>query len=200
MSILGLMGRGAAAGFAATLPMTLVMVALHRALPRQEQYALPPKLITEELTETSGMAEDLSPEEINRITVANHFAYGAAVAVPYAVLASRIPGPRLGLGIGYGLAVWAGSYLGWLPATGLLRPATEHPPRRTGMMIAAHIVYGAALAWLVEGMGAGRRRESMRERAEDALAEAGERIRNAAGHVADDLAEAAAARLERLRA
>src|SRR5262249_36443677 len=48
-------------------------------------------------------------------------------------------------GTAYGLAVWAGSYLGLLPALGILSPATRHPPRRTALMIAAHVVFGSAL-------------------------------------------------------
>ncbi|MCA1636528.1 MAG: hypothetical protein LC802_23280 [Acidobacteria bacterium] len=50
------------------------------------------------------------------------------------------------------MAVWAGSYLGWLPAAGILRPATEHPPRRTALMIAAHVVWGVAAGLVVESL------------------------------------------------
>ena len=50
----------------------------------------------------------------------------------------------------YGLAVWTTGYLGLLPALGALRPATEHPPRRTALMIAAHVVWGAALGLLAD--------------------------------------------------
>jgi hypothetical protein len=55
-------------------------------------------------------------------------------------------------GIACGLAVWTLSYLGWLPALGILRPATEHPPRRTALMIAAHAVCGLVLGVLAEGL------------------------------------------------
>jgi putative membrane protein len=48
-------------------------------------------------------------------------------------------------GIGFGLLVWAGSYLGLLPALGLLSPATQHAPQRNLLMIAAHLVWGAVL-------------------------------------------------------
>jgi uncharacterized membrane protein YagU involved in acid resistance len=44
-----------------------------------------------------------------------------------------------------GLALWVGSYLGWLPAVGILRPATRHPWRRNLLMIVAHIVWGVTL-------------------------------------------------------
>jgi hypothetical protein len=36
--------------------------------------------------------------------------------------------------------------MGWIPAVGTLEPATEHPPRRNALMIAAHLVWGAATA------------------------------------------------------
>lgn len=45
-----------------------------------------------------------------------------------------------------GAAIWAGSYFGWVPALGILTPASEHPRRRNALMIAAHIVWGATTA------------------------------------------------------
>jgi hypothetical protein len=48
----------------------------------------------------------------------------------------------------YGLVVWGASYLGLVPALGLLSPATRHPRRRNALMIAAHLVWGAALGLL----------------------------------------------------
>jgi len=53
-------------------------------------------------------------------------------------------------GVGFGLLVWAGSYLGLLPAVGLHRPATRESARRNGMMIASHVVWGAVLGAMVE--------------------------------------------------
>ena len=52
--------------------------------------------------------------------------------------------------------MWAASYLGWIPAAGLLKPATEHPARRNFMMIAAHLVWGAALALALKELEADR--------------------------------------------
>jgi len=57
-----------------------------------------------------------------------------------------LPQRRQGTGAGYGVAVWALSYLGWIPALNVLKPATQHPPRRDLLMIAAHLVWGTALA------------------------------------------------------
>jgi hypothetical protein len=68
----------------------------------------------------------------------------------YGPLSRAIPLPAPLAGPAFGLAVWAANYLGVLPALGLLRPATEHPPRRNALMIAAHLVWGLATGLLVE--------------------------------------------------
>ena len=143
--------RGALAGLAATAPMTLAMVWMHRRLPEDEQYPLPPRQVTMNTAEAVGVVEEgeLEESEKTALTLAGHFAYGAAVGALYGPLARRVPLPPVVSGAAYGLAVWAVSYLGWLPAAGLLSPATEHPARRNALMIAAHLVWGSAAGALV---------------------------------------------------
>jgi uncharacterized membrane protein YagU involved in acid resistance len=140
---------GLLAGFTATIPMTLAMTALHRRLPPQERYPLPPEEITAKLAEEASQEEHIGRPEHHAATLITHFGYGAMMGGVYAPLAEKIPGPPVIGGMGYGLAVWAGSYLGLLPALGILKPATEHPLRRNALMIAAHLVWGAALGALV---------------------------------------------------
>lgn len=142
--------RGAVAGCVATAPMTVVMMALHRLLPRTEQYALPPSEIVAQIAENVGAEQHIDAQQHIALTLLGHFGYGAAVGVGYVPLAPRLPFPAAVNGIGYGLAVWAVSYLGLLPAAGLLTPATEHPARRNVLMIVAHIVWGAALGVVFE--------------------------------------------------
>ncbi|HXG83004.1 MAG TPA: DUF1440 domain-containing protein [Pyrinomonadaceae bacterium] len=144
---------GALAGTLATIPMTLTMVALHRLIPKKERKPLPPKQITMEIAEDVGVSEVLD-EEIEQDTVSfiNHFAYGAATGAAYAAVAEKVDFPPAALGVGYGLAVWAGSYLGWLPLAGILPSATEHPASQNAMMITAHVVWGAALSIILEGI------------------------------------------------
>ncbi|HEX6289731.1 MAG TPA: DUF6789 family protein [Herpetosiphonaceae bacterium] len=146
---------GALAGFIATAPMTASMELMHRLLPRREQYPLPPSEITAELTDQIGVGDKLNQDEHVGLTLLNHFAYGAAAGALYAPLANQMRiSPSL-KGIAFGLVVWTVSYLGWLPAMGILRPATEHPPRRNLLMILAHVVWGSVTGVLVE---AARRR------------------------------------------
>jgi uncharacterized membrane protein YagU involved in acid resistance len=141
---------GAVAGFVATIPMSAAMAAMHALLPKREQYPLPPKEITTSIGAKAGVAEDLDEAELGAISLAAHFGYGAMTGAVYAPLSQKLPLSGTSGGIGYGLFVWAGSYLGLLPAMGILAPATEHPARRNALMIAAHVIWGAALGMLLE--------------------------------------------------
>jgi ribose/xylose/arabinose/galactoside ABC-type transport system permease subunit len=143
---------GAVAGLAATVPMSLAMKLMHERLPEHEQYPLPPRAVTMEVAERAGVREHLDEGEREAATWAAHFGYGAACGALYGALAAGRRVPPLAAGVGFGLAVWAGSYLGWLPAAGILRPATEHPPRRNALMIAAHVVWGAGVGLAVAGL------------------------------------------------
>jgi hypothetical protein len=149
---------GAVSGFAATAPMTIFMELMHKRLPPDEQYPLPPGEIESDVTEKAGVSEQLDRHEHTALTMASHFAYGTAAGAVYAPLAGGLhPNPLVG-GIAFGLAVWGASYMGLLPALGILKPASEHPPRRTALMIAAHVIWGSALGVLVDRLGGDNRR------------------------------------------
>ena len=79
------------------------------------------------------------------MTIFSHFGYGALFGSVYALFADRIPLHSSLKGALAGVAIWIGSYLGWLPALGILRPATQHPFRRNLLMIIAHVVWGVTL-------------------------------------------------------
>jgi len=137
--------KGAAAGFVATAPMSLTMLVGWKLLPEREKYHLPPRLITEEITERMGIEEDLTENQLAGLTVLSHFGYGAFFGALYASSSERVPVHSSLKGALAGLGVWVGSYLGWLPAMGILSPATRHPWRRNLLMIVAHIVWGVML-------------------------------------------------------
>lgn len=125
------------------------MTALHRTLPKQERYPLPPKLITQSLIGKIQTRMRLNEPELNALTLLAHVGYGAASGTLYAAGEQTWPGRPATKGIIFGLGVWAASYLGLLSWADVLTPATEHPARRNGLMIAAHLVWGAALGLLV---------------------------------------------------
>ena len=144
---------GGAAGFAATAPMTVVMEALYHALPDDERRGpLPPWEITERTADAVGVEDDLSEGHKAGLTTAAHFGFGASAGAVYGAIAPHLPLPPVAGGVAYGLAVWAGSYLGWLPAVGLQPGATREPAGKNGVMIAAHVVWGAALGLVTQAL------------------------------------------------
>ena len=128
---------GALAGIVATGPMTAAMRRFHRELKVNERYPLPPREI---VTSTfPGM-----PGEVARNTsMVAHFAYGALSGLALAALRRK---PTVGFGIGGGVGIWLASYLGWVPAFGILKTADRHPATRNAGMIVSHMVWGAAFA------------------------------------------------------
>ena len=142
---------GAVAGFTATIPMTVVMLTLHRrALPAHQRYPLPPRHITMRAAGKARVRQQLDETDRTATTYAAHFGYGTATGAVYGALAPHVPGKPLVKGTSYGLLVWALSYLGLLPALDLHRPATREPAGRNALMIMAHVVWGAALGALTE--------------------------------------------------
>jgi uncharacterized membrane protein YagU involved in acid resistance len=152
---------GATAGFVATAPMTAAMALMHRMLPEEERYPLPPRQVVDHATQQAG-AEDavpgtshhpaerhtgLHPEDDERggVALASHFAFGAMAGSAYGPIARTRPSHPILAGIGYGVLVWGTQYLGVLPAAGVLSNARYHPARRNALMIAAHVVWGATL-------------------------------------------------------
>ena len=135
MTIMRSIAFGALAGLCTTMTMTAVMRRLHEALPAEERYPLPPREITDR-----ALPAVARPDGATASLLA-HFGYGALTGALYACLPpGRLPG------VIYGPAVWAASYFGWLPASGILKPAHEHPGRRNALMVVAHVVWGGALA------------------------------------------------------
>ena len=138
--------RGVFAGAIATGPMTLALFESFRRLPRSEKSPLPPATLT---------YESLKPENETFeawSTMAAHFAYGAGTGALYSVTMAKLEVNPVLKGTAYGLLVWAGSYMGWTPALGFRARATNMSTKRNAMMIAAHVVWGASLAYADERM------------------------------------------------
>jgi hypothetical protein len=140
---------GAAAGAAATLPMTMVMETLHERLPGEPARPLPPREITEGVAAKAGVQNELDERDKQQLTLAGHFGYGAACGALFGLAAPRRAPAAVASGVLFGLAVWGVSYLGLLPALGVRHHARHDPPARNALMIAAHLVYGAATGALV---------------------------------------------------
>jgi len=147
---------GAGAGLIATIPMTMAMEGLHLVLPGEPDSPFPPREIIEGLYEHLGADDDIEDEHLGQMTFLLHYAYGGIAGAMFPFVAPRRLPAAIGAGVVYGLAVWSGSYRGLLPATGVRHHARHDTARRTAMMIAAHVVWGATLGLVLRGRSSPR--------------------------------------------
>ncbi|MGI8498730.1 MAG: DUF6789 family protein [Gemmatimonadaceae bacterium] len=138
---------GAAAGALATIPMSAVMLAAEKAGLMGKQ---PPELVAEKGFAVAGAQPS---EPVKKATaVAVHFGFGAVAGALFGLLSRRntSDGSPIARGIGYGLAVYTASYAGWIPAAGIMPAPPDDRPGRQPSLIAAHVVFGAVLAALID--------------------------------------------------
>lgn len=127
---------GAIGGIVGTAFMTMAMRRLHANLPADEHYPLPPREITERTLPPSDEAA------LQELSLTSHMGFGAVAGSLMA--GSKVLGSSGGSA--WGVGVWLVSYLGWIPALGILRPATSHPARRNLLMVIVHLVWGSVTA------------------------------------------------------
>jgi hypothetical protein len=162
---------GAAGGALAAAPMAVAMKALQQPSPSARRRTLPPRQITVALARKVGLARKLDGGA-NLATAAAHFGYGGAAGALYPYASRVLPGPTVMKGALFGVGLWAGSYLGWLPATGVRRTASREPAGPNAMMILAHVVWGVATAVTVERLLARERARADGPAGEDAREDA----------------------------
>lgn len=152
---------GAAAGLAGTMALQAVRKTNQRAMPQGS----PP--IKEDPGEFIVRKAEGVLRRNTRIRVPQGMETTAArlLAMGYgmtfgALYASARPQSRSRLleGTLLGLVCWAAGYLGWLPATGLMRPIWKHKPAQIALPVAEHALYGLATVsgydWLREKLTA----------------------------------------------
>jgi len=132
------MALGAVAGVAATFVMQGMLAASKKWLPESR----PP--IKKDPGEFMSEKIPLPPD-------AFRLGYGTAAGVLYAALRPRGAMPLLD-GALLGIGVWAAGYLGWLPATDLMPPVTEHTPQQIAVPIVQHAIFGVAVATAYDGL------------------------------------------------
>ena len=125
------------------------MERLFRTPPEKERYAFPPRELVAVAARPRSKRPRGDPETSSAgQAVAAHFAFGAGTGSLFALQRRR----SAAAGITYALGIWTASYLGWVPAAGLLRPASSHPQRRNALMLGVHVVWGTALAAALRGI------------------------------------------------
>jgi uncharacterized membrane protein YagU involved in acid resistance len=108
---------------------------------------MPPEKITAALLDGAGVGH--SGAQQDALATLLHFGFGAAAGGVFGVVAPRPLMVRVPAGLAYGAAIWGVSYMGWVPALGIMPPAERDRRDRQTVMLAAHLVYGTGLAVMV---------------------------------------------------
>jgi putative membrane protein len=80
-----------------------------------------------------------------RAQQAIHYGFGAGLGAAYGVAASRWPAATRGRGALAGLAIYAGTHAGILPALGIQRPPWRLAPAAVAWESTSHVLFGTAL-------------------------------------------------------
>ena len=136
---------GAVAGVAATFVMQGMMTASGKLIPGSS----PP--IKQDPGEFMAGKVPL-PEAVRPWAAKSlHLGYGMTPGVLYGALRARRGSPVFD-GALLGIGVWAAGYLGWLPATDLMPPITEHEPKQIVVPLVQHALFGVAVAAAYDGL------------------------------------------------
>lgn len=87
----------------------------------------------------------LQPSRARLVNNTMHWGYGAFNGAIYGVIAESLPRRRVGYGLPFGAAVWAGDYV-ILPAAGLYKPIWEYDAKTLADDLSGHLVFGLATA------------------------------------------------------
>lgn len=137
---------GAKAGMQATVPMgaTMRLGMMATSSPSRVPFSAVMKTIEKKV----GL-QVTEPEHV-AASWAGHMAYGAAFGALFGAAQAALPqqarttGVSTAIGAAFGLSLWAASYLGWLPAMGIMKSARKSSAGFNATNIAAHLVWGGA--------------------------------------------------------
>jgi hypothetical protein len=138
---------GAIGGGVATAGMSSLMLAADKAGLMGEH---PPDKIAGAVLDAAGV-HNRDEEEQDALATLLHFGFGVTCGALFALLYRRLPFrlPAPIEGMLFASFVWLTSYEGWVPALGIMPPASEDRPDRQRTMFLAHLVYGATLGGIV---------------------------------------------------
>lgn len=138
---------GALGGAVGTVGMSGLMLAADKAGLMGEH---PPDKIAGAALDAIGV-HDRDEETQDAVAVVLHLGFGMGCGAIFGVLHRRLPFrvPAVLHGMLFASLIWATSYEGWVPALGIMPPASRDRPDRPRVMFAVHLVYGALLGAVV---------------------------------------------------
>lgn len=138
---------GALGGVAGTAGMSAFMLAAGKAGLMGGQ---PPDKIAGAALDAADI-HARTEEEQDALATLLHFGFGISCGTLFGVLYRRLPFrvPAALHGMFFAFLIWVTSYQGWIPALGIMPPASRDHPRRPITMILAHLIYGAILGNVV---------------------------------------------------
>lgn len=104
-----------------------------------------PTVQVAQMTSRKLFDHDLTDKEKQIAGPAVHYGYGMAVGALYGGLAEVWPNIKIGMGMGYGMAVWALGSEAVLPALSLAPPPNQVPMHKHADTLAAHVCFGVTL-------------------------------------------------------
>jgi hypothetical protein len=139
---------GVLGGTVGTIGMSGLMLAAGKMGLMGEQ---PPDKIAGAALDTAGV-HGRDEEEQDAAATLLHFGFGIGCGALFGLLHRRLPFRVPGAlhGMLFAAIIWAISYQGWIPALGIMPPASEDHPDRPRVMFLAHLLYGALLGSIVE--------------------------------------------------
>jgi hypothetical protein len=142
---LSALGRGIVGGSVASAVVLVAMVGLFRALAGAVEIA--PQQVTRGFLRRVGAERRVSPHFETLAATIGPVAYGAACGALFAGLARRSRWSSVPFAQAFATAVYALSYLGWIPLLGLMAPAWRLPVAVNVAIALSHLVYGTVLGF-----------------------------------------------------
>jgi uncharacterized membrane protein YagU involved in acid resistance len=105
----------------------------------------PPTVQVAQAVSRNLFAHELEGQEKRIAGPAVHFGYGMLVGGLYGALAEVWPNVKIGMGMGYGMALWALGHEAALPMLKLAPAPLQEPAHEHADQLAAHICYGLTL-------------------------------------------------------
>ncbi|RYZ50589.1 MAG: DUF1440 domain-containing protein [Proteobacteria bacterium] len=143
--------EGFCAGLIATVPMTAAMASIRKGVAGKDA-PLPMEEVGDGVAAKLEIKDKMTQDDQDTFNWISHFGFGAVTGGIYGLIAGDPTKHSVAKGIGFGMAVWATSYVGVLPALDIMREPEDEPDHKIASEVVSHVVWGAALGLLTKAL------------------------------------------------